>query len=588
MPGDPFSLDDLPLTPMSRAAYRAARPLLERTLGIEAIRTAYRAAQDLPSGSFAHRALRVLNINVEISDADLAHLPQRGPLIVVANHPHGALDGLVLAAALERARPDLRLLANVLLQRLPEMRDLCFFVDPFGGTSAPARSRAGLRAAHLWLREGHALAVFPAGEVAHRARRAGTPRDSPWLDAVGRLAIASGAEVVPAFIAGRNSASFYQAGRLHPLLRTLLLGRELVRRRGRTISLAVGEPVDRRSSRPSSAQAIVAAARSAVDHLARAETDPPGESALPATTTARALGREVDRLPRQACLGDSNGFRVYCAEAGQIPHTLEEIGRLRELTYRAVGEGTGGDSDLDQFDQYYRHLFLWDTDARRVAGAYRIGNAEEIVRCRGVEGLYSRQLFRYDMRFVDRMGPALELGRSWIHADYQKNYNALLMLWRGIGRYVVEQSGARVLFGPVSISARYSDASHALLIAFLTQNHLDRSLAEVVEALHPSALPAPAGIAPALPRSIAETDSLVSRLEADGKGVPVLLRQYLKLNARVIGFNVDPNFGDALDALMMVDLTSVSDAILARYLGKETAAAFVAKHRAAVDRNRAA
>jgi putative hemolysin len=588
MPGDPFSLDDLPLTPLSRAAYHAARPLLERALGLDTLRGAYRAAQDLQTGSFARRALQVLNVDVEVSDTDLAHLPASGPLIVVANHPHGALDGLVLAAGLERARPDLRLLANMLLRRLPQMRDLCFFVDPFGGKSAPGRSRAGLRAAHGWLRRGHALLVFPAGEVAHETRDEGTPNDSPWLDTVGRLAIASGAAVVPAFIAGRNSASFYLAGRVHPLLRTMLLGRELVRRRGRTIPVVVGRPLDLSVSRPTSAASIVAAARSAADGLARHGTDQPTEPSRHATTTARAIAREIDRLPPHACFGESNGFRVCCAEARQIPRTLDEIGRLRELTYRAVGEGTGCDRDLDQFDQYYTHLFLWDIRTRRVAGAYRIGNVDDIVRRQGVGGLYTRQLFRYDAGFVDRMGPALELGRSWIHADYQKNYNALLMLWRGIGRYVVERSAARVLFGPVSISARYSDASHALLVAFLAQNHLERPLAEMVEALHPTTLPAPTGVAPVLPRSIAEADALVSRMEADGKGVPVLLRQYLKLNARVIGFNVDPNFGDALDALMMVDLTTVSDSVLVRYLGKETAAAFLAKHRTAVDRRQAA
>jgi putative hemolysin len=588
MPGDPFSLDDLPLTPLSRAVIRAARPLLERALGIQRVRTVYRAAQDLQTGSFARRALQILDVDVEISDGELVHLPQNGPLIVVANHPHGALDGLVLAATLERVRPDLRLLANVVLQRLPEMRDLCFFVDPFGGSSAPARSRAGLRAAYLWLRDGHALAVFPAGEVAHVGRPGGgTPDDSPWLDTVGRLAIASGAAVVPAFIAGRNSASFYFAGRVHPLLRTVLLGRELVRRRGRTIRVAVGRPLDRSASCRLTAPCIVADARSAVDALARRAAGLPTKP-IRYVMTPPGITREIERLPPDACLGESNGFRVYCADARQIPHTLHEIGRVRELTYRAVGEGTGRDRDLDRFDQYYKHLFLWDTCARRVAGAYRIGNVEEVVRSHGVEGLYTRQLFRYDMRFVDRMGPALELGRSWIHADYQKNYSALLLLWRGIGRHVVEQSSARVLFGPVSISARYSDASHALLIAFLTQNHLDRSLAEVVEALHPSRLPAPTGIAPVLPRSIVEADALVSRLEADGKGVPVLLRQYLKLNARVIGFNVDPNFRDALDALMMVDLTMVSDTVLARYLGKETAAAFLVKHRTAIERHRAA
>jgi putative hemolysin len=566
MPGDPFSLDDLPLTPLSRAVYRAARPLLERALGIRALRSAYRAAQDLQSGSFARRALKVLSVNVVISDAELAHLPQSGPLIVVANHPHGALDGLGLATTLERLRSDVRLLANVMLQRLPEMRDLCFFVDPFGGTGAAGRSRAGLRAAHLWLRQGHALVVFPAGEVAHEARHGGTPDDSPWLDTVGRLAIASGASVVPAFIAGRNSPSFYLAGRVHPLLRTALLGRELVRRSGRTIRVAVGKPLDRGSSLPTSAQSIVDSARNAVAALSRCATGQPTDATRHATIVAGAIGREVDQLPPEACLGESNGFRVCCANARQIPHTLDEIGRLRELTYRAVGEGTGCDRDLDQFDRYYQHLFLWDVRERRVAGAYRIGNVDDIVRDHGVEGLYTRQLFRYDARFVDRIGPALELGRSWIHAHYQKNYNALLLLWRGIGRYVVEQSNARVLYGPVSVSARYSDASHALLIAFLAQNHLEQSLADLVQALHPTPLPPPQGVAPVVPRSVAEADALVSRIEADRKGVPVLLRQYLKLNARVIGFNVDPNFGDALDALMMADLTTVSETVLARYL----------------------
>jgi putative hemolysin len=279
---------------------------------------------------------------------------------------------------------------------------------------------------------------------------------------------------------------------------------------------------------------------------------------------------------------DSGAFQVYCAKAPDIPLTLREIGRLRELTYRGVGEGTGRDCDIDQFDNHYAHLFVWDRKARRVVGAYRIGDVQAIVSEHGVNGLYTRQLFRYDERFVTKMGPALELGRSWVRAEYQKNYNALLLLWRGIGRYVIERSEARVLFGPVSISARYSDASHTLLMAFLAQNHLDRPLAELVEAIHPRLPHAPQGTGTVLPRSIDEANALVARLEADGKGVPVLLRQYLKLNARLIGFNVDPDFGDALDALMMVDLTTVQPSILNRYLGKDTAAAFLTRNRAAL------
>jgi putative hemolysin len=186
-------------------------------------------------------------------------------------------------------------------------------------------------------------------------------------------------------------------------------------------------------------------------------------------------------------------------------------------------------------------------------------------------------LFRYDDRLIARLSPALELGRSFIRAEYQKNYNALLLLWKGIGQFVVRHPGYRVLFGPVSISARYSDSSHELLMAFLQQNHLDRDLAELVEAMNPAGNPA-APPSSAIPQSIEEANRLVTQAEADGKGLPILLRQYLKLNARLIGFNVDPHFGDALDALMMVDLTAVDSAILNRYFGRQEAADFLARH----------
>ena len=196
----------------------------------------------------------------------------------------------------------------------------------------------------------------------------------------------------------------------------------------------------------------------------------------------------------------------------------------------------------------------------------------------GVDGLYTRTLFRYDERLIARLSPALELGRSFVRAEYQKNYNALLLLWKGIGRFVATHPEYRVLFGPVSISCRYSDSSHRLLMAFLHQNHLDSDLAELVEAINPRVVnPAPAL---PVPRSVEEADRLVTEAERDGKGVPILLRQYLKLNAKLLGFNVDPQFGDALDALMMVDLTTVDGAILNRYLGRQATAQFLARHRA--------
>jgi putative hemolysin len=267
MPGDPFQIDILPDAPMSRAAFNVARPLLERVLACSTFRALYRDAQRTLDEPFESRVLRALDITTEVSAIDLDDVPRSGPVIVAANHPHGAVDGLVMMAAIRRARPDIRVLTNQLLARIPELRDCCLFVDPFGGQGAEARSRGGLRAAHLWLRGGGALIVFPAGEVAHTRRVGGERADSPWQPAMGRLAIATGAPVIPAFILGRNSKTFYAAGRLHSALRTLLLPRELLKKRGSSIAVRLGalmSPGDFSKE----ARSVTDAVRAEVDHLA--------------------------------------------------------------------------------------------------------------------------------------------------------------------------------------------------------------------------------------------------------------------------------------------------------------------------------
>ncbi len=574
MPGDPFQIDILPDAPMARAALTAARPVLEWLMALRAFRALYQKTHGALPEPFETRVLRALNITINASAADLDSIPNSGPVIVAANHPHGLVDGLVLMAALRRVRPDIRVLTNQLLNRIPELRDCCLFVDPFNGPGAEARSRAGLRAAHLWLRRGGALIVFPAGEVAHARRMDGGHADSPWKPAMGRLAIATGAKVIPAFIHGSNGGVFYAAGCIHPALRTLLLPRELLKKRGSSVALRFGPPV-RLEHVAGDASAATAMVRQSVENLS---LSPSGATSV--TPVADRIAAEVAALPIEDCLVESGPFQVFCVRAEQIPATLHEIGRLRAVTFRAVGEGSDRALDLDRFDERYLHLFSWDRDRRRIVGAYRIGQTDHIVAEAGVDGLYTRTLFRYDKRLIERMGaPALELGRSFVRAEYQKNYNALLLLWKGIGRFIVLHPQYRLLFGPVSISTRYSDVSHQLLMSFLQQNHFASELGELVDAFHAP----PIGSAPAdsscVPRTIDEVNGLVERAESDGKGMPVLLRQYLKLNARLIGFNVDPAFGEALDALMIVDLATADSTILNRYLGRRDAAQFLAFHR---------
>ena len=590
MPGDPFDLDLPNDTPLRRAASLAARPLLYWALRLDTFRELYGKARALQSstrdvthrrsGAFATTALDVLDVTVDCDTAE--EIPVHGPLIVAANHPHGALDGLVLLDVIGRVRPDVRLVANHFLACVPELRELCFFVDPFERQDSPQRSLAGLRAAHLWLRRGGALIIFPAGEVAPKRRADGSVIDSPWRPTVGRLALTTSARVLPIHINGTNSALFYAAGRVHSLLRTFLLARELLNRRGCSVSVYIRPAlsVTEFGANNAAAEAVTQRIRGAVEGIR-----PNGMIAsrhrrtrpIAAPIERAELDNDVRQLPATAKLLTQGGFDVYCAEAAQIPHVLAEIGRLRESSFRAVGEGTGTPSDLDSFDPEYLHLFVWNQQTREVVGAYRICRADEIVASSGVEGLYTRTLFQYDARLFERLPPALELGRSFVRAEYQRDPNALLLLWKGICAFVQRHPHYRVLFGAVSISARYTDRTRDMLTRFLEQNHLHQELAELVSSVHPYSPTHPTD-ASGVPQTINEADALVSRFENESRGMPVLLRQYLRLNARVLGFNVDPSFGDALDALMMVDLLEVDTRILRRYFGADGARTVLEYH----------
>ena len=368
MPGDPFQIRSLSPSSLRRAAITAARPLLSWVLGLRTYRTLYERTQSNRAVPFERRALEALDIRPMVSDEDAALIPGGGPVLVVSNHPHGALDGLLLASVVRRSRSDVRILTNHLLSRIPELSELCFFVDPFGGPTATARSQAGLRAAHLWLRNGGALVVFPSGEVAHKPGPLGSRVDSPWRSTIGRLVLTTGAQVAPAFIEGTNTRLFYAAGRVHHALRTALLARELLNKRGQAVTVRLGVPLAARDLAGSTADATSATEliRRAVDALgqtvhpaADSGSEPHAISGLIRTNTIPA---EIEHLSNESCLVDSGAFQVFLAEARHIPAALHEIGRLRELTYRAIGEGTGRHLDLDSFDDQYLHLFSCDRE----------------------------------------------------------------------------------------------------------------------------------------------------------------------------------------------------------------------------------
>jgi putative hemolysin len=298
------------------------------------------------------------------------------------------------------------------------------------------------------------------------------------------------------------------------------------------------------------------------------------------------LKAEIEALPAEQRLVESGQYLIQYARAQQIPWCLQEIGRLRELTFRAAGEGTGKPSDIDLFDAYYLHLFLWDREANAIAGAYRMGLADEILAHYGARGLYTQSLFRYGARLLETLNPAIELGRSFVRAEYQKSFSPLLLLWRGIGQFILRSPHYAVLFGPVSISNSYAPISRQLMVEYLRTNNSESKLARHVKPRRPfrvqrSKLRDELEIADL--KDIEHLSRVIARIEHDSKGIPILLKQYLKLGGRLLGFNADDQFSDTLDGLVVVDLRASEPSVLARYMGVEGAAAFFARHGNAPD-----
>lgn len=584
-----------------RGGLRWPGRLVERALGLTALARLH--AQTRGRAPFCDAALEVLDLRVVVEPTACARVPSTGPLIVVANHPTGCADGLAVLSLVGRARADVKLLGNYLLTQIPELQDVLIPVDPFA-SRARSMNAAAARTAIRWLIAGGALVVFPSGEVSPGPRSGGPSRESAWSHGPARLARRARAPVLPIYLGGHASLPLRIAARIHPSVRTTLLARELLWQTGRRVEVHVGTVIPaERLAHLSSDERATAFLRARTFELARAALAAPRLESEPVRVTSAiappvppdSLAREIAALPREARLLESGPFDVLLARAGAIPRTLDEIGRLRELAFRAAGEGSGHARDVDAFDAHYRHLFVWHREARTVAGAYRVGATDEILPRHGLGGLYTSTLFRYDERLVRQINPALELGRAFVTPEYQRDYSPLLLLWKGIARFVVLNPRYRMLFGPVSISHSYQSVSRQILARFLYATSYRPDLGALVEGRNPPAFlrlrgetprEMPASPGP-VARSLSDVSALLAALEQGEKGVPVLVRQYLKLNARLLAFTVDASFGEALDGLMIVDLAEVDRHVLARYMGAAAANAYFARHGRRDDARRA-
>ncbi|MFA9393312.1 MAG: lysophospholipid acyltransferase family protein [Halodesulfovibrio sp.] len=554
------------------------KPLMHMT-GVDGLFNVYDSItrRDNPL-EFCQNGLEILNIEVEALGRGLRDMPLDKPLVIVSNHPFGGIEGLALMAEILPLRPECKFLANFMLGIMPELRPCMIEVNPFETKEARRANVRGLRNAITHVAAGGSLVVFPAGEVSHLQPKMGGIVDPVWSKNVARIIRKTNADVLPLYFHGRNSLFFNMMGMVHPFARTAMLPKQLYNKRNKKITYSVGNII------PSNMLKTFATEEDVMNYLRvrsyslakrpsskkfrlpfRKEKD---QMEIAAARPHESLLRELSKLPKEQILAKENGFTVFEAQAFQIPNMLHDLGRLRELTFRPVGEGTGLDLDLDTYDYEYDHLILWDDEKETIAGAYRLGCTDNIFPRSGIKGMYCSTLFKFKPEFFTRFEHAVELGRAIVNPDYQKDYSPLMLLWKGIGQYILRRPGTRYLFGPCSLPLEFNPFTLVTAVNYLKEHHIDKELSTLVAGKKAPKLKLPKGIPSAFniaDLSFTGLNGLVRDME-DGRTMPILFKHYLRLAGKIGAFHVDNAFG-SLDAFLMIDLSETPLRMLKRYLG---------------------
>ena len=565
---------------------RILSAVIEKVLGLDRLAQIY---DRRPAGCTAHEflqyTLEALGVSVDLVNAsNLEEIPRTGPVLIVANHPLGGLEGVAIAKVIADIRPDLKVLTNELLRRIPELADIFIGVDVLSSDAA-AGNVSSIKQVHKHLKHGGAVLIFPAGMVSAYERGHRRIQDRAWNRLAGQLLKRYQATCLPVHVGGTNSRLFYAAGMIHPRLRTALLPRQLANKQGFKLELRFGRPILAAELR------LLQSPRAITDYL-RVSTD-----ALVREPKTRLRTKDqlvVDSSPvsgsaelfsaitglEECRLIEHEELDVYCVPYDRLGPIMEQIAIAREVTFRSVGEGTGLSKDSDEFDPHYLHLFLWDKTALRIAGAYRVGLVDEIVAKHGVKGLYSRSLYKYDEAFTNRLGSAIEMGRSFIHPDYQKKPVSLNLLWRGIGKILVENPRYHTLFGSVSISREYSDLARALIADTMMTNFKANEFDQLIKPITPHKIMNRVWTSEMLAElsNVKMLSKLIGRCDP-GKAVPVLLRHYLSVNGKLACFNIHPNFSDSLEGLIIVDARKTDAKTLRRFLGADGSEHFMSFHK---------
>ena len=523
-------------------------------------------AADYQGREFADHLLENMNITINVAPEQLENIPKEGGFVLVSNHPFGGIEGVMLLSAIAKVRPDFKVMANFILSHIPNLKECFFAVNPFEKNPEWKSSVGGIKGAIQHIAAGNGLGVFPAGEVS-RYHGHDYPEDLPWSTSIARIIKNAGVPVIPVFWEGRNSKLFYKVDKIHNMLGTARLTKELINKHDTSFNLQIGKPIlpseVAQYENPKELAAYLRSRSYALEANIPAkvvEKKEVKQDKIDAPTDLSLMLAELESIREKSFLYSTVNFDCYLADYEDIPNIMHEIARLREEAFRAIGEGTGKSLDQDEFDKYFKQMFLWDNVKQKIAGCYRLGIGSEIVPKMGIKGFYVSTLVNIDESFSDKLSHTIELGRSFVTLDYQKEVLPMMLLLRGLSDVVVRYPQINHFIGPVSISAWYPKFYLSLIARFVAENHaIEDELKDKVTPKTPFVPDFLKVDSDALLKhnmgSVEKFDKFLLRLSNGEYRLPTLYKKYLKLNAKFLCFNVDPDFNDTLDSLLFLTFT---------------------------------
>jgi len=550
--------------------------ILLRVLRISTINKIYEHNKNKSDINFLNGVLADCKIKFEIPEEDLKRIPKDGAFITISNHPLGGIDGVLLLKLLIEKRADYKIIANFLLHRIEPLKPYVMPVNPFEKRKDAKSSVAGIKSALLHLKEGKPLGVFPAGEVS-TYKDGKLKVDKPWEAGAVRFIKKANVPIIPIYFHAKNTRLFYFLSKISDTLRTAKLPSEVMSQKGRVIRVRIGKPITVKDQNEFQEVAAFGEfirkktymlAHSFDKKLKLLSTEkikikrPAKKISL--QKSAYLFQKEVDTLrENDGCLLESKNYEVFFASAKDIPNLLHEIGRQREITFREVGEGTNKAIDLDSYDKYYHHLFLWDRVANCLVGAYRMGLGKEIYEKYGINGFYVQTLFRIEPELHQMMANTIEMGRAYIIKEYQQKPMPLFLLWKGIVHVTLRYPEYKYLMGGVSISNQFSDFSKSLMIEFMKSHYYDPYIAQYIYPKKEYKVKLKDAdkdfVFDATKADMQKFDRIIDELEPGPLRIPVLLKKYVKQNARLVAFNVDPKFNNAVDGLMYIKVADIPE-----------------------------